>query len=93
MKVSGEATLIDRETGSVIKRIDTVNCGHCSRVCHPEFKATAGDNFGHCNRCDRDICAGCATKMEAGAMCDVWEKKNERLETALMRQIAVGEWV
>jgi hypothetical protein len=91
-KPSGYAFLTDNQSGRVIKEIDTLNCGHCRRICHPEFKAEPGDNFGHCNRCDRDICANCATKMERGAMCDVWEEKNKRLEAALERQMALGSY-
>ena len=79
-KISGYASLTDLASGNIVKEIDTVNCGHCHRICHPELKSEPGDNFGHCTICDRDICAGCATKMEAGGGCDVFEKKLEREE-------------
>lgn len=91
-RISGYAFLTDRESGKIIKEIDTVNCGHCSRICHPGRHDVPGDRFGHCNRCDRDICNACATKMEQGLVCDVWEEKYHRLEEAVQRAGAVSNY-
>ena len=88
--ISGYAVLTDRESGRTVKEVDTFNCGHCGRVSHPEVGENPGDNFGHCTICDRHLCRRCATKMDAGGGCDVYEEKLAREEASYEARRSYG---
>jgi hypothetical protein len=70
----GYATIF--EPDKPLQEIDTFTCGHCNRVEHVQPRCKPEDLGGLCKQCMKLVCPRC----NAIGICDVFEKKLERIE-------------
>lgn len=92
-RFNGLATSTDRETGRILKEVETFQCGHCQRIKHVPAKCSPYDLGGHCRICDTLICPDCVrdgrcTPFEKKL--DEWERRDPGLEQ-LIDKLLAGE--
>ena len=83
--------LTEHLSGKLFER-ETFGCGHCQHVTILPHGAILDDLGRMCLKCMRPICVECSSKLAAGAACETWEERFDKIEALARGQNVEKYW-